>query len=206
MALCPNMFCIDKGRATIALPRRDGNGDAVVAVPVAAERHLDHEGRGEERVRGRTTRATSARVRRRPRARTRASASASRWSGARRAAGARAPRSIRIRRVAGKCHDSGKSPMVAFHSATMNRGWGQRSLQRSPQQPARGRPREDGRITRLRDGPGRLRHGRQPQRVDRRPERHVPGRPLARHVPTRRAARTARSARVRLPRPTGFRR
>ncbi|MFO0739493.1 MAG: SUMF1/EgtB/PvdO family nonheme iron enzyme [Labilithrix sp.] len=31
-------------------------------------------------------------------------------------------------RVAGKCHDSGKSPMVAFHSATMNRGWGQEEL------------------------------------------------------------------------------
>jgi formylglycine-generating enzyme len=27
-------------------------------------------------------------------------------------------------RVAGKCHDSGASPMLAFHVATMKRGWG----------------------------------------------------------------------------------
>jgi hypothetical protein len=27
-------------------------------------------------------------------------------------------------RIAGKCHDSGASPMLTFHSATMKRGWG----------------------------------------------------------------------------------
>ena len=31
-------------------------------------------------------------------------------------------------RVPGKCHDSGKSPMVTYHLATMNRGWGQEEL------------------------------------------------------------------------------
>jgi hypothetical protein len=27
-------------------------------------------------------------------------------------------------RIAGKCHDTGVSPMLTFHAATMNRGWG----------------------------------------------------------------------------------
>ncbi len=31
-------------------------------------------------------------------------------------------------RVAGKCHDTGVSPMLAYHQATMNRGWGQTEL------------------------------------------------------------------------------
>jgi len=31
-------------------------------------------------------------------------------------------------RSPGKCHDSGKSPMLAYHADTMNRGWGQSEL------------------------------------------------------------------------------
>jgi hypothetical protein len=31
-------------------------------------------------------------------------------------------------RVAGKCHDSGASPMLTYHSDTMKRGWGQTEL------------------------------------------------------------------------------
>ncbi|MBX3233202.1 MAG: SUMF1/EgtB/PvdO family nonheme iron enzyme [Labilithrix sp.] len=31
-------------------------------------------------------------------------------------------------RVTGKCHDTGKSPMVTYHAGTMNRGWGQAEL------------------------------------------------------------------------------
>ena len=31
-------------------------------------------------------------------------------------------------RVAGKCHDTGKSPMLAYHADTMSRGWGRTEL------------------------------------------------------------------------------
>ncbi len=96
-------------------------------------------------------------------------------------------------RIAGRCNDEGRSPMLRLYPQVAS-SWSLVGMTEMNDPRLNQLPDTlslTGSHQRLHERVRRLRHGREPARVDERPARHVPGRVLPRYAPERRRLRVS---------------